>query len=179
MGRNGARDTGIVRNGQRATAVSERSREYCSVLETINTTGRVLPPFTIWQGKTHRASYFQPNLKDAIFAVSPSGYMDDERRLWFTPFEPRRRSADRDSSANRPHPESTNRPHPESTNRPWSRVLVVDEYSSHIAWPVVDYHATTISTLYAYPPKVRIFCNPLMLHPLVFCSDFLCFLNTH
>lgn len=35
----------------------------------------------VWQGKTHRESYYNPDNRedrDASFAVSESGYMDDD-----------------------------------------------------------------------------------------------------
>jgi hypothetical protein len=61
MGRNGQREMAIVRASKkdRTTSVSEGSREYCSVLETISAAGKVIPPFIIWQGKSHRESYYR------------------------------------------------------------------------------------------------------------------------
>jgi len=48
----------IVRVKGRSTAMTEGSREFCSVLESINAEGMVIPPFIVWQGKTHRESYY-------------------------------------------------------------------------------------------------------------------------
>ena len=55
MGRNEIRTAAIVRRStaKEATMMTEGSREYASVLETINAAGSVIPPFIIWQGKTH------------------------------------------------------------------------------------------------------------------------------
>jgi len=49
----------IVRVGHRSTAITEGSREFCSVLETVSAGGVIILPFTVWQGKTHRESYYQ------------------------------------------------------------------------------------------------------------------------
>ena len=54
MGQNNVRIIAIVRASGRATAITEGSREFCSVLETVNATGEVIPPFIVWQGRTHR-----------------------------------------------------------------------------------------------------------------------------
>jgi len=59
MGRGGQREKAIVRAGRKeAMALSEGSREFVSVLETISAAGRIISPFIIYQGKTHRASYY-------------------------------------------------------------------------------------------------------------------------
>jgi len=85
MGRNGLRTMAIMHTGGRSTAkmMTEGSREFCSVLETVSATGGILPPFIIWQGKTHRESYYPEGglINEATFAVSESGYMDDKLGL--------------------------------------------------------------------------------------------------
>jgi len=50
----------IVCVGGRSTAkmMTEGSREFYSVLESVSATGGILTPFIIWQGKTHRESYY-------------------------------------------------------------------------------------------------------------------------
>ena len=54
MGKGGAREKAIVRAGyQNARALSEGSREFISVLETISAGGRIIASFIIYQGKTH------------------------------------------------------------------------------------------------------------------------------
>ena len=81
MGRNEVRTAAIVRRStaKEATMMTEGSREYASVLETVNAAGKVIPPFIVWQAKTHRESYYdRDDTRDASFAVSASGYMDDE-----------------------------------------------------------------------------------------------------
>ena len=89
MGRNAMRTMAIVRAGGRSTAITEGSREFCSVLETISAAGVVTPPFIVWQDKTQQESYYhESGVKfEATFAVSPSGYMDDELGLeYIKPF---------------------------------------------------------------------------------------------
>ena len=45
--------------------------------------GVAIPPFIIWQGKTHRQSYYPQSgvSVEATFAVSESRYMDDNLGL--------------------------------------------------------------------------------------------------
>jgi len=77
MGRNGSRTMAIVRVGGCRTAkmMTEVSREFCSILETVRAVGKVLPPFIIWQGKTHWESYYPEGelIQEATLAVSESG----------------------------------------------------------------------------------------------------------
>ena len=93
----------------------EGSREFCSVLESVSAAGVVIPPFIVWQGKTHRESYYKKGglINDATFAVSESGYMDDELGLEFMKehFEPYTR--------------------PQNPSDP--RCLIVDGHSSHLS----------------------------------------------
>jgi len=42
----------IVRVGHRSTAMTEGSREFCNVLETVSAGGVIIPPFIVWQEKT-------------------------------------------------------------------------------------------------------------------------------
>ena len=79
MGRNTTRTMAIVRAGGKSMAMTEGSREFCSVLETVSATGVAIPPFIVWQGKTHQQSYYASEVKtEATFAVFESGYMDDD-----------------------------------------------------------------------------------------------------
>ena len=82
MGRNQIQTVAIVQkttNRKTQTMITEGSREFCSVLETINAAGSVIPPFIVWGGKTYRDTYYKKgDERDATFAVSDSGYMDDE-----------------------------------------------------------------------------------------------------
>ena len=82
MGRNQIRTIAIVRkttNRKTQTMMTEGSRQFGSALETINAAGSVIPPFIVWGGKTHRDTYYKKgDERDATFAVSDSGYMDDE-----------------------------------------------------------------------------------------------------
>ena len=70
---------GKTTNRKTQTMMREGSRKFCSVLETINAAGSVIPQFIVWGGKTHRDTYYKKgDERDATFAVSDSGYMDDE-----------------------------------------------------------------------------------------------------
>jgi len=73
----------IVRVGHRNTAMTEGFREFWSVLETVSAGGVIIPPFNVWQGKTHRESDYQKGgvEHEATFAIFPSGYMGGELRL--------------------------------------------------------------------------------------------------
>lgn len=127
MGKNSVRTMAIVRTASNATAMTEGSREFCSILETISASGVVLPPFIVWQGKTHRESYYKEGgvEYEATFTVSPNGYMDDELGLEYMKkhFEPYTRAS------------TTNA----STTEAQARCLIVDGHSSHIAWKVVKH----------------------------------------
>lgn len=120
MGRNQIRTVAIVRASTKKGTVAmmtEASREFCTVLDTISAAGRVIPPFIVWKGKTHRDTYYKDEgEQDATFAVSDSGYMDDELGFLYISkhFEPHTR-----------------------TGRP--RILIVDGHSSHICWPVIQH----------------------------------------
>lgn len=82
MGRNSSPTMAIVRAGGLSTAkrMTEGSREFYSILESVNAVGKVLPPYIVWQGKSHRESYYPEAglLNEGTFAVSESGYMDNE-----------------------------------------------------------------------------------------------------
>ena len=194
MGRGGHKEKAIVRPGtKQAMALSEGSREFVSVLESISAAGRIIPPFMVYQGKTHRASYYvQPTLaparararapvpapapastiqvlwnvgsrgvskaaasitstwrgvetKGAIFAVSPSGYMDDELGFAYISehFEPATRpKADRHG------------------NRP-VRVLIVDGHSSHVHYRVVEFARNHGIYMICLPPHSTHLMQPL------------------
>ena len=77
----------------------------------------VIPPFIVWQGKSHRESYYKKGgLCEATFAVSESGYMNDKLGFEYMRmhFEPQ-------------------------TRRFGSRCLIVDSHSSHTACKMVKY----------------------------------------
>ena len=113
----------IVRASGRSTArmMTEGSREFRSVLESISAGGVVIPPFIVWQGKSHRESYYSEGsgqMRKATFAVSECGYMDDELAFEYIRrhFEPHTRNAN---------------------NSP--RYLIVNDHSSHLTRKVVQY----------------------------------------
>lgn len=50
---NQIRARAIERQGTKhATTITKGSREYCSILDIVNTAGQVIPPFIVWQVKT-------------------------------------------------------------------------------------------------------------------------------
>ena len=151
MGRNSSRTLAIVRAGSgRTTAITEGSREFCSVLETVSASGAVIPPFIVWQGRTHRESYYtEGGVKfEATFAVSPSGYMDDELGFEYmkTHFEPYTRGTG---------PQGT------EASTPPTRCLIVDGHSSHIAWKVVKYALDHDIHMICLPSKSTHLLQPL------------------
>lgn len=145
MGKNNKRTVAIVRSGGNTTAVTEGSREFCSVLETVNATGAIIPPFIVWQGRTHRASYYKEGQLqfEATYAVSPSGYMDDELGLEYM----------------KQHFERYTRPSIGGTTTP--RCLIVDGHSSHIAWRVVKYALDNNIHMICLPSKSTHLLQPL------------------
>lgn len=150
MGRNTTRTMAIVRAEGRATAITEGSREFCSVLETVSADGRVLPPFIVWQGKTHRESYYKAEGLDhphdpqfqPTFTVSESGYMDNELGFEYmkTHFEPHTRKGDSGSVP---------------------RCLIVDGHSSHLEWKMVRYALDHDIHLICLPSKSTHLLQPL------------------
>ena len=109
------------------------------VLDTINAAGSVIPPFIVWGGKTHRESYYKKDdHRDATFAISDSGYMDDELGMLYIS----------------QHFESHTR-----TGRP--RILIVDGHSSHICWPVVQFALDHNIHLIQLPSKSTHILQPL------------------
>jgi len=125
--------------------MTEGSREFCSVLKTVSPGGVVIPPFIVWQGKTHRESYYREGgvEHEATFAVSPSGYMDDELGLEYMRqhFEPYTRG---DYEGNPP-----------------PRCLIVDGHSSHVAWRVVKYALAHNIYMICLPSKSTHLLQPL------------------
>ena len=153
MGRNSTRTLAIVRAGGKSTAMTEGSLEFCSVLETVSATGVVIPPFIIWQGKTHRQSYYSvPELQEATFAVSESGYMDDELGLQYIKehFDPYTRDAAF---------KVQNAVDAKYGGPP--RCLIIDGHTSHIAWRVVQYALENNIHMICLPSKSTHLFQPL------------------
>ena len=74
MGRGGQREKAIVHAGRKeAMALSEGSREFISVLETISAAGHIILPFIIYQGKIHRASYYLNGLSPTELPIRKTG----------------------------------------------------------------------------------------------------------
>ena len=160
MGRNTTRTMAIVRAGGRSTAMTEGSREFCSVLETVSAAGVAIPPFIVWQGKTHRQSYYpQSGVSiEATFAVSESGYMDDDLGLQYikTHFDPYTRNGGvviktEDSQGASKDPKY---------HGP-ARGLIVDGHSSHIAWRVIQYALDNNIHMICLPSKSTHLLQPL------------------
>ena len=111
------------------------------MLETVNAAGIVIPPFIVWQGKSHRESYYKKGgFCDATFAVSESGYMDDELGFEYMKmhFEPKTRRSESPS-----------------------RCLIVDGHSSHTAWKMVKYALDHDIHLICLPSKSTHVLQPL------------------
>ena len=153
MGRNTTRTMAIVRAGGTSTAMTEGSREFCSVLETVSAIGVAIPPFIVWQGKTHRQSHYASDSvkTEATFAVSESGYMDDDLGLQYmkTHFDPYTRDPKfkvEDADARYGGP---------------ARCLIVDGHSSHIAWRVIQYALDNNIHMICLPSKSTHLLQPL------------------
>ena len=42
-----------------AVTMTEGSCEFCTVLDTVSAARRVIPPFIVWKGRTHRDTYYK------------------------------------------------------------------------------------------------------------------------
>lgn len=133
-------------------ATAEGGHEFCSVLDTANAAGFVIPPFIVVGSKTHGESSYDSNdtsdgrhttldaTRDATFAVSEGGHMNDELGIQYISehFEPHTRPA-----AGRP------------------RILIVNGHSSHICWPVVQYALDHNIHIIQLPSKSTQMLQPL------------------
>jgi len=165
MGKNSKRVMAIVRVGHKSTAMTEGSREFCSVLETVSAGGVIIPPFIVWQGKTHWESYYQEGgvEHEAIFAVSPSGYMDDELGLEYMQqhFEPYTRGAIRRAADGSRVEEVIEEVTEGAEVNPPPRCLIVDGHSSHISWQVVKFALDHNIHIICLPSKSTHLLQPL------------------
>jgi len=71
----------VQANARSKVARTDGNREFCSVLETINASGHVIPPFVIWANKVHCIGFYALDSRPATFSRSPSGCMDDDLEL--------------------------------------------------------------------------------------------------
>jgi hypothetical protein len=75
----------ICRKGDKAPRkTQDGNREMITVLETVSASGKLLPPFIIYEGKAHYAGWHSSNVEQqfdvqgSVFAVSPNGWTDQE-----------------------------------------------------------------------------------------------------
>lgn len=153
MKRNSTHTMAIVRAGGIATAMTKGSREFCSVLESVSAAKVILTPFIVWQGKTHRQSYYSDSVTKmkATFAVSESGYMDDDLGLQYLKahFDPYTRGAFKSKDAD------------DAIYGGPAQCLIVDGHSSHIAWRVVKYALDNNIHMICLPSKSTHVLQPL------------------
>ena len=157
MGRNSTHTLAIVQAGGKSTAKTEVSRKFYSVLETVSAIGVVIPPFIVWQDKTYRQSYYsapasEACVKEAKFAFSESGYMDDDLSLQyikehFDPYTPD------------PAFKVENGADSKYGNPP--KCMIVDGHSSHITWRVVQYSLENNIHMICLPSKFTYLLQPL------------------
>ena len=114
--------------------MTERSREFCSVLETVSAGGVIILLFIMWQGKTHQESYYKEGGVDheVTFAVSPSRYMDDKLGLEYIwqHFEPYTQDTIRRVGG---VVEGVLERVTDSEVNPSPQCLIVDSHSSHVS----------------------------------------------
>ena len=159
MGRNTNRTMSIVRAGGRTTAITKGSHAFCSVLETISAVGRVIPPFLVWKGKLHCQSYYHSSdsmRMKATFAVSESGYMDDDLGLQYIKehFDLYTQPTAGDVKIKIEKGE-------EDKELVAPRCLIVDGHSSHIIWRVVQYALDNNIHMICLPSKSTHILQPL------------------
>lgn len=68
------------RDQKGAQLIQDGNHELVTDIETVSASGRVLPPFIIFKGKTHIAGWFPAVSRDdgTAFAFSPHGWTDIE-----------------------------------------------------------------------------------------------------
>jgi hypothetical protein len=104
----------------RATVVQPGNREWVTVIEGINASGWVIPPFVILAGKVHQSSWYQGLPYDWVIAVSNNGWTTDQLGYeWIKHFNK----------------------HTESRTKGTHRLLILDGHSSH-ATPEFDQYCT-------------------------------------
>ena len=172
MGLAVGRQKAIVRsNARNKVAVIDGNREFCSVLESVNAIGEVIPLFVVWANKLHCVGFYKDDNRPATFSWSPSGYMDDELEFEFIlkhvdPYTTRIPSIDltaADTTSEIPDTKCTPPgPYQNTTPNDMSyRMLIVDGHSSHIAWPVVEYALDHRIILYCLPVHSTHLMQPL------------------
>ena len=152
MGLAVGRQKAIVRSSARQkVAITDGNREFCSVLESVNAAGKVIPPFVVWANKVHCVGFYADgDDRPATFSRAPSGYMDDELGFDFI-------SKHFDRYTTPTIDLTTEVTLPERAYR----MLIVDGHSSHIAWPVVEYALDHRIILYCLPAHSTHLMQPL------------------
>ena len=108
----------------------------------------MIPPFIIWSNKVHTTGFYGKDgvhREDAIFAISPKEYMNDELGLQYIVkhFDPHTTPIS-----------ITNQ------STPW-RLLIVDGHSSHVGYQVVEAALDHGIQLYCLPPHSTHIMQPL------------------
>ena len=140
----------IVRAGvSKAIAGCDGNREFVSVLETVSAAGRIIPPFIVWTGKVHTESYYPrtSHQYEGTFAVSPSGYMDNELGMEYMKqhFEPHtRRIAVIDGK-----------------EVVQTRILIVDGHASHLNYSMLSWALDKNIHVICLPSKSTHILQPL------------------
>ena len=153
MGLAVGRQKAIVRSSTRQkVAITDGNCEFCSVLESVNAVGDVIPPFVVWANKVHCVEFYADgDDRPATFSWSPSGYMDDELGFDFIS-----KHFDRYTT-----PAIDLTTDSEVTPPKAYRMLIVDGHSSHITWPVVEYALDHQIILYCLPAHSTHLMQPL------------------
>lgn len=128
------------------SVMTDGSREFCTVIETVSATGHVIQPFVVWASEVHCTSFYGStgvHKRPATFSRSPSGYMDDELCLDYIIKHFNPHTATKDTSTGT-----------------W-RMLIVDGHSSHVPYPVVEYGLDHGIVIYCLPPHSTHVMQPL------------------
>ncbi|RPB23733.1 hypothetical protein L211DRAFT_880083 [Terfezia boudieri ATCC MYA-4762] len=82
MGLAVGRQKAIVQASARSkVARTDGNQEFYLVLETISTSGHVIPPFIVWANKVHCIGFYATDSRPTIFSHLPSSYMDNDLGL--------------------------------------------------------------------------------------------------
>jgi hypothetical protein len=118
MGVSGRAKVVIKATERNKFVTTDGNREWVSVIESVRSTGDLLPSMIIFKGKVHMEKWFKDKsiIRDSHIATSPNGWTDNELGcLWLVQlFEPVTRNS---VGAN--------------------RLLVLDGHESHISWAFI------------------------------------------
>ena len=133
------------------TVIQPGTREPVSMIETISSNGFLLPAFSIWKAQYHQEAWYQiseqnEGLRGYTYATSPSGWTKNSLGLYYIEHYNKHTRHLMDDSNGRIQQ---------------YRMLLMDNYLSHLTWQFVEYTLTRKIVLVALPPHSTYKLQPL------------------